>query len=88
MKTESDLETLLENLGQQYENYIKLNELTHLAQLHEEEALPVVGEDELDDVDITIPGEAAAPAGVMLGLPKVGVPEQLPAATAGACGCD
>ncbi|MFF4652489.1 tRNA (N6-isopentenyl adenosine(37)-C2)-methylthiotransferase MiaB [Streptomyces sp. NPDC001380] len=31
---------------------------------------------------------AAAPAGVMLGLPTVGVPAPLPAAPGGACGCD
>ncbi|WP_189938312.1 tRNA (N6-isopentenyl adenosine(37)-C2)-methylthiotransferase MiaB [Streptomyces sulfonofaciens] len=30
---------------------------------------------------------AGKPGGVMLGLPKVGVPEPLPAAPAGACGC-
>jgi tRNA-2-methylthio-N6-dimethylallyladenosine synthase len=32
--------------------------------------------------------EAAKPAGVMLGLPKIGVPQPLPAATGSACGCD
>jgi tRNA-2-methylthio-N6-dimethylallyladenosine synthase len=32
--------------------------------------------------------EAAKPAGVMLGLPKIGVPEPLPVATGSGCGCD
>jgi tRNA-2-methylthio-N6-dimethylallyladenosine synthase len=32
--------------------------------------------------------EAAAPAGVMLGLPKVGVPEPLPVAANSGCGFD
>jgi tRNA-2-methylthio-N6-dimethylallyladenosine synthase len=32
--------------------------------------------------------EAAAPAGVMLGLPKVGVPEPLPVAANSGCGVD
>jgi tRNA-2-methylthio-N6-dimethylallyladenosine synthase len=31
--------------------------------------------------------ETAEPAGVMLGLPKIGVPEPLPVATGGGCGC-
>ncbi len=31
---------------------------------------------------------AAKPAGVMLGLPKIGVPAPLPAPTGSACGCD
>ena len=31
---------------------------------------------------------AAKPAGVMLGLPKIGAPEPLPAAAAPGCGCD
>jgi len=32
--------------------------------------------------------EAAKPAGVLLGLPKIGVPEPLPVATGSGCGCD
>jgi len=32
--------------------------------------------------------EAAKPAGVMLGLPGIGAPAPLPAASAPGCGCD
>ena len=32
--------------------------------------------------------DAAAPSGVMLGLPKVGAPEPLPAVPQGGCGCE